>query len=390
MEPLNFTPLSQWGFNFPRPLIISGPCGVESEKQIHDIAAELSKLNVHILRGGIWKPRTRPGSFQGIGTEGLKWLKDAGQANNLPVMVEVANPKHVEEALAEKIDILWLGARTTVNPFQVQEIADSLAGVNIPVMIKNPINPELELWIGAIERIQKTGIHRIAAIHRGFSTFEKTKYRNVPNWQIPIELKRRYPDLPLICDPSHICGTRNLIGSVAQTALDLNYDGLMIESHTHPEKALSDSQQQLTPAALKDLLAQLVVRSAIVEDVIFLNLLEELRDKIDRLDEEILNKISQRMEIAREIGKYKKENNITILQVERWNEILRTRLQFGMDHELTREFILKMYELVHDESILQQTQRMNGEMWNVGADRNQQPESRAKNQENENRRRILE
>jgi chorismate mutase len=366
MERLNFKSLHAWQFNFPRPLIISGPCGVESEKQVHEIVSALGKLDVHLLRGGIWKPRTRPGSFEGIGSEGLKWLKDAGRENNLPVMVEVANPRHVEEALTENIDVLWIGARTTVNPFLVQEIADALKGVDIPVMVKNPINPELELWIGAIERIYKTGIHRIAAIHRGFSTFEKTRYRNVPNWQIPIELKRRFPGLPLVCDPSHICGTRNLIASVAQTALDLNYDGLMIESHAHPEQALSDSQQQLTPAALKELLANLVVRSAVVEDVIFLNLLEELRDKIDKLDEDILNKISDRMEIAREIGKYKKQNKITILQVERWNEILRTRLQFGLDHELTREFILKMYELIHDESILQQTQMMNSEMWKEG------------------------
>jgi chorismate mutase len=359
MERHYFTSLTDWGFSFPRPLIISGPCGVESEKQVHEIASELSKLNVHLLRGGIWKPRSRPDSFQGIGSEGLRWLKEAGLKNNLPVMVEVATPKHVEEALKEKIDILWIGARTTVNPFLVQEIADALKGVNIPVMIKNPINPELELWIGAMERIDKAGIQHIAGIHRGFSTYEKTKYRNVPNWQIPIELKRRYPGLPLICDPSHICGTRDLISSVSQTALDLNYDGLMIESHSNPEQALSDSQQQLTPAALKDLLENLVVRSAVIEDVIFRNLLEELREKIDGLDQDILNKVSQRMEVAREIGKYKKENNITILQVQRWNEILRTRLQFGMDHELTREFILKMYELIHDESILQQTQMMN-------------------------------
>src|SRR5688572_10200719 len=302
MIEYQFPLITEWGFSFPRPLIISGPCGVESEKQIHEIADALGKLKVHLLRGGIWKPRTRPGSFQGIGNEGLKWLKDAGLKNNLPVMVEVATPKHVEEALVEKIDMLWIGARTTVNPFLVQEIAEALKGIDIPVMVKNPINPELELWIGAIERIEKTGITRIAAIHRGFSTFEKSKYRNVPNWQIPIELKRRYPSLTLICDPSHICGTRNLIPSVAQTALDLNYDGLMIESHAHPEKALSDSQQQLTPAAMKELLSGLIVRSATVEDVIFKNMLEELRDKIDQLDNEILNKISKRMEVARKIG----------------------------------------------------------------------------------------
>lgn len=363
MEKIKFKPLADWGLGFPKPMIISGPCGVESEKQIHEVAEAMGSMNVHLLRGGIWKPRSRPDSFQGVGSIGLKWLKDAGLKNNLPVTVEVATPKHVEEALSAKIDVLWIGARTTVNPFLVQEIADALKGVDIPVMIKNPINPELELWLGAIERISKAGITCIAAIHRGFSTYEKTRYRNVPTWQIPIELKRRLPSLPLLCDPSHICGTRNLIASVAQTAMDLNYDGLMIESHSHPERALSDSQQQLTPGALKELLDHLVIRSAVVEDVIFLNLLEELRDKIDKMDEEILNKISERMDVAREIGRYKKENNITILQVERWNEILRTRLQFGLDHELTREFILKMYELIHDESILQQTYMMNSELW---------------------------
>lgn len=359
MDRLNFKTLEGWDLSFSRPLIISGPCGVESEQQVHEIAAELAKLNVHLLRGGIWKPRTRPNSFQGIGSEGLKWLKDAGSSNNLPVMVEVANPKHVDEALKAHIDVLWIGARTTVNPFLVQEIADALSGVNIPVMIKNPINPELELWIGAIERISKAGISQIAAIHRGFSTYEKTRYRNVPNWQIPIELKRRYPSLPIICDPSHICGTKELIGPVAQTALDLNYDGLMIESHMHPETALSDPEQQLTPDALRELIARLIVRSSEVEDVLFINRLEELREQIDMVDEELLNKISQRMGIAREIGKYKKENNITILQVERWNEIIRSRLKFGLDHELGKEFILKMYELIHDESIFQQTRMMN-------------------------------
>src|SRR5436190_3955042 len=247
---MNFKSINTWGFRSGHPFIISGPCGVESEEQIHDTANALSKYNVHLLRGGIWKPRTRPDSFQGIGTEGLQWLKHAGTENNLPVTVEVASPKHVEEALLAGIDVLWMGARTTVNPFLVQEIADALKGVDVPILVKNPINPELELWIGAIERIYKTGIRRIAAVHRGFSTFEKTKYRNVPNWQIPIELKRRFPGLPLICDPSHICGQVEMIQSVSQTALDLNYNGLMIESHIAPEQALSDAQQQLTPAEL--------------------------------------------------------------------------------------------------------------------------------------------
>jgi chorismate mutase len=356
---LSFIPLAGWGFNFPKPLIISGPCGVESEEQIHSTAAVLSKHNIHVLRGGIWKLRTRPDSFQGIGLKGLKWLKEAGRKNNLPVMVEVASPNHVEESLKAGIDVLWIGARTTVNPFLVQEISDALKGVDVPVLIKNPINPELELWIGAIERIFKAGITRIGAIHRGFSAFEKTKYRNVPTWQLPIELRRRFPNLPLICDPSHICGNRELIPSVAQTALDLNFDGLMIESHINPAAALSDVQQQLTPEALGELLKSLIIRKPSIDDVIFQNLLEELRARIDRIDDDIINLLSERMSVAREIGEYKKENDITILQVERWNEILRTRLQSGINRELTKDFIVKMCELIHDESIRHQTEVMN-------------------------------
>jgi chorismate mutase len=362
MVAMEFKELKDWKWNFTRPLVIAGPCGVESQQQIFETAEALRKLNVHMLRGGIWKPRTRPGSFEGIGAEGLQWLKEAGRENNLPVAVEVASPRHVEEALKAEIDVLWVGARTTVNPFLVQQIADSLRGVKMPVMIKNPINPELELWIGAIERIYKAGIDCIAAIHRGFSSYEKTKYRNAPNWQIPIELKRKLPWLPILCDPSHICGRRELIASVAQTGIDLDYDGLMIESHIAPHEALSDVEQQLTPQALGELLNGLVIRSATVDDVIFLNLLEELRDKIDKLDAEILNRMSERMQIAREIGLYKKENNITILQVERWNEILRTRLEIGINKELTRDFIVKLYALIHDESIHQQTNVMNNEL----------------------------
>jgi chorismate mutase len=359
METMNFKPINEWGFRAGHPFIISGPCGVESEEQISATAEALSHLNVHLLRGGIWKPRTRPDSFQGIGAEGLRWLKQAGRENKLPVAVEVASPKHVEEALQSGIDVLWIGARTTVNPFLVQEIADALTGVNIPVMIKNPINPELELWIGAIERIYKAGIQTIAAVHRGFSTYEKTKYRNVPNWQIPIELKRRFPSLPFICDPSHISGQRDLIQSVAQTALDLNYEGLMIESHIDPDHAWSDAQQQLDPVELSALLKSLVVRKPSTDDIIFMNLLEELRDRIDIMDADILERMSERMKVAREIGRYKKENNMTILQVERWNEILTTRLQFGMNKELANDFIVRMYALIHDESIRQQTHVMN-------------------------------
>ena len=351
--------LEQWGFSFRRPTIIAGPCGVESESQMHNVAAAIAPLGVQVLRGGIWKPRTRPGSFQGIGDHGLKWLKEAASAHGLLATTEVATPHHVEEALNAGIDILWIGARTTVNPFLVQEIADALRGVEKPVLVKNPINPELELWIGALERVQKAGITRIGAVHRGFSGYEKTKYRNAPAWSLPIELKRRMPELPLFCDPSHICGSRELLGSVAQTAMDLNYDGLMIETHPDPDHALSDNQQQLTPEALGYLLRGLIIRHPNIDDVIFNNLLEELRYKIDQMDAELLDRMAERMEIAREIGRYKKENNMTILQVERWNEILRTRLQYGSGQELSTDFITRLYELIHQESILHQTRVMN-------------------------------
>jgi chorismate mutase len=354
-----FLPLSAWGFNFSHPLIIAGPCSVETPEQVAQTAIQLKQNGAQMLRGGIWKPRTRPGTFQGIGRDGLLWLKDAGEHAGLYTCVEVASPKHVDDALASGIDVLWIGARTTVNPFLVQEIADSLAGINVPVLIKNPINPELELWLGAIERISRAGIKRIAAVHRGFSTFEKTIYRNPPNWEIPIELRRRLPELPLLCDPSHICGKREMIASVCQTALDLSYDGLMIESHVNPSQALSDQEQQLTPAEVGKLLSGLVLRNITVDDVVFNSLLEKLRHKIDKIDAEILNLMAQRMNVAREIGQYKKEHNMTILQVKRWEEILRTRTKLGVEQELTPEFVAKMYELIHSESIYHQTQVMN-------------------------------
>lgn len=357
--PIQPLPLSSWQLpSTGRPFLVAGPCGVETPEQVHSIAAELSRLPVHLIRGGIWKPRTRPDSFQGIGMEGLVWLKEAGIATGLPVAVEVATPRHVEEALSAGIDVLWIGARTTVNPFLVQELANALVGSDVPVMVKNPINPDPELWIGALERLDRSGIRKLAAIHRGFSSFDKSRFRNIPNWQIPIELKRRFPDLPMLCDPSHICGNREMIPEVAQTAMDLNFDGLMIEVHNNPGEARSDKEQQLTPSQYGELLGNLIIRRPSVDDVIFLNLLDELRDRIDRMDENILSLMADRMRIAREIGRYKKENNMAIYQVERWNEILRTRQQSGVNKELNREFIVRLYELIHEESIRHQTEVM--------------------------------
>lgn len=341
------------------PLMIAGPCGVESPEQIMAVAKALEKSQVKVLRGGIWKPRTRPDSFQGIGKQGLSWLKSAGIESGMMVMTEVADPVHIDEAMEAGIDFIWIGARTTVNPFMVQRLADALNGVDIPVFIKNPITPDLELWIGAIERFQRAGISRLAAVHRGFSTYEKSRFRNAPNWHLPIELKRRFPDLPLICDPSHICGTKGLISSVAQTALDLNYDGLMVEVHPDPKQALSDKDQQLTPAEFLEMVSGLLVRKKDCDDVFGRNRLDELRSRIDLLDVELINLIAKRMDIARDLGLFKKENNLTIFQLERWSEILQTRPDYGENVDLSREFIKRMFELIHEESIHQQTQVMN-------------------------------
>ena len=347
------------GYKVERPFLISGPCGAESEEQVMQTALELAKLPVNLIRAGIWKPRTRPNSFQGIGDIGLKWVKQASIITGIPVTVEVASTKHVEAALKAGIDVLWIGARTTVNPFTVQEIADSLAGVKVPVMIKNPVNPDVELWIGAIERIAKAGINKIAAIHRGFSSYEKTIYRNRPNWEIPIELKRRMPEIPIICDPSHISGKRELLLAISQVAMDLNYDGLMIETHIDPDHALSDAKQQITPAQLGELLDKLICRSHSINDTLTLRMIEGLREKMDKIDSDLLDLISKRMDVAKAIGHYKKKNNITILQAERWDEIVQSRMQTGLEKQLDKGFVKKLFEIIHQESINQQAEIMN-------------------------------
>jgi len=353
-------PLSSWEFYKERPLIIAGPCSAETEEQVMETARQIKETGkANVFRAGIWKPRTRPNMFEGIGVPGLKWLKQVKQEYGLAVGTEVATEKHVYEALKYGIDLLWIGARTAVNPFAVQEVADALQGVDVAVLIKNPINPDLELWIGAIERIHKAGISKIGVIHRGFSSYEKTAYRNLPNWQIAIELRRRIPELPMICDPSHIGGDTIFLHEISQKAMDLNYDGLMIETHCDPTKAWSDAKQQITPNELTELLSRLILRTAVSNDSKFLDLLGELRSQIDIFDDQLLDILEQRMKVAETIGKYKKENNITILQTSRWDQIIRKAIAKGDKKGLSAEFIDKLFKAVHQESINHQTKVMN-------------------------------
>ena len=356
---LNIEKTDNWLPN-KNPIIISGPCSVESEEQVLQTALEVSKSKkVSILRGGIWKPRTRPNSFEGVGEQGLSWLKQAGNSVGLPVATEVANAEHVEACLKNNIDMLWIGARTTVNPFSVQEIANALKGVDIPVFVKNPITPDINLWVGALERINAVGINKLGAIHRGFSSFDKSSYRNTPMWEIPIELRLMCPQIPMICDPSHIAGDKELIPYVSQKAIDLDMEGLMIESHINPLVAKSDAKQQVTPLELDVLINNLIIREKHSESEEFINKLEQLRSVIDELDEELINKFSSRMSIIQKIGEYKHENNVTILQLERWEQILKNRSFLADKVGLSDDFIKKMLELVHQESIRVQTQVMN-------------------------------
>ncbi len=343
-----------------RPLIISGPCSAETEEQVLETATRLAQTNkVDMLRAGVWKPRTRPGSFEGIGAKALPWLQQAKKQTGLAIAVEVATAKQVEVALHFDVDVLWIGARTTVNPFSVQEVADALRGVEVPVLIKNPINPDLELWTGALERVQKAGIKDVGLIHRGFSSYGNTEYRNAPMWHLAIEMKRRYPELPLINDPSHICGRRDILLEVAQKAADLDYDGLIIETHIDPEKAWSDAQQQITPEQLNELLGEIVWRKEDIASVEFHQALEKLRHQINHLDDELMQILGQRMKVAEKIAEYKKDNNITILQTNRWNEILDRACKRAEKLGLSKEFITKYFDAVHMESISHQTKIFN-------------------------------
>jgi chorismate mutase len=343
-----------------RPIIISGPCSAETEEQVLETATRLAKTGkVDMLRAGIWKPRTRPGSFEGIGTKGLPWMQQAKKITGLPVTVEVATAKQVEDALTFEVDVLWIGARTTVNPFSVQEVADALRGVDVPVLIKNPINPDLELWTGAVERVAKAGIKQIGLIHRGFSSYGNTEYRNAPMWHLAIEMKRRNPELLMINDPSHISGRRDILLDVAQKAIDLDMDGLIIESHIDPDKAWSDAKQQITPEKLGELISSIQWRKEDVNSEEYHAALEKLRQQINHLDDELMQILGQRMKVAEKIGEYKKNNNITILQTNRWNEILERAFQKGEKLNLSKEFITKYFDAVHMESINHQNKIMN-------------------------------
>jgi chorismate mutase len=343
-----------------RPLIISGPCSAETEEQVIETVQRLAATGkVDMVRAGIWKPRTRPGSFEGIGVKGLPWLLQARKLTGLPTTVEVATGKQVEDALSFEVDVLWLGARTTVNPFSVQEVADALRGTDVPVLIKNPINPDLELWTGAVERVAKAGVKQIGLIHRGFSSYGNTEYRNAPMWHLAIEMKLRYPELLFINDPSHICGRRDILLDVAQKAIDLDYDGLMIEAHIDPDNAWSDAKQQVTPERLAELIDSITWRREDVNSEEYHTALEKLRQQINHLDDELMQIVSQRMKIAEKIGEYKKNNNITILQTNRWNEILHRAIQKGETLGLSKEFITKYFDAMHMESINHQNKIMN-------------------------------
>ncbi len=337
-----------------RPIIISGPCSAESREQVLSTAKALSSRGVRIFRAGIWKPRTKPGGFEGIGIEGLRWLKEVKKETGMLVSTEVATPIHVFEALKAGIDLLWIGARTVTNPFAMQELADALKGVDIPILVKNPINPDIELWCGALERLYNAGVRNIGVIHRGFSSYEKKLYRNIPLWHLPIEMRRRFPELTIFCDPSHIGGKRELIAPISQQALDLNFDGLLIESHCDPDNALSDAGQQLTPDVLDYTLKMLVIRdnAQTTENI------NVLRQQIDEIDEQLLGILGKRMRISREIGTYKKEHNMPILQSGRYTEILEQRGKMGVEMGLKGEFVKEIMESIHEESVKLQMEIM--------------------------------
>lgn len=359
---LDINPIKAWLPKIDNPLLISGPCSLETEKQAMETSKLLAKdKRVFVYRGGVWKPRTRPGSFEGVGSIGLKWLQQVREETGLPVGTEVANAQHTEEALKAGLDVLWIGARSTASPFVVQEIADVVKGSNAVVMIKNPVNPDAQLWLGAVERIHQAGIKNIVAIHRGFTPFSDTKYRNYPNWKTVIELKRMMPNLPIICDPSHIAGSREFLFEISQKAFDMGMEGLMLESHIDPASALSDASQQLTPADLGKLLDRLVIRHESANNPDFETQLDVLRNRIDAIDSELLEMLASRVEIVKQIGKYKKDHNVTALQINRWTQLMENRVTLGKSMDLNDTFVKILFQLIHEDSVRMQTEIMDEE-----------------------------
>lgn len=361
-KKLELVPLYDWGmFTEPRPSVVAGPCSAETEEQVMETARGLKEMGINVYRAGIWKPRTHPGSFEGIGTEGLRWMQRARKELGLKIATEVASERHVMECIKFGVDLVWIGARTTANPFLVQEIADALKDTDIPVLVKNPVNPDLELWIGALERLNRAGVKKLGVIHRGFSTFEKIKYRNDPQWQIAIELRSRYPELPFFVDPSHMGGSTEYIREISQRSLDLGFEGLMVESHCNPSCAMSDAKQQLTPDQLSDLLYnQIAVRDADSDSPQWKENIDQLRAKIDVIDENLLYVLASRMKVSRQIGQYKKDNNIAILQASRWDSVLAKVVEKGADYELSEKFLTAVFNAIHEASVEAQNEIISG------------------------------
>ena len=361
-KKLELVSLYDWGmFTEPRPSVVAGPCSAETEEQVMETAKGLKELGINVFRAGIWKPRTHPGSFEGVGAPGLKWMQRAKKEYGLKIATEVASEKHVFECLKYGVDLVWLGARTTANPFLVQEIADALKDTDIPVLVKNPVNPDIDLWIGALERLNRAGIKKLGVIHRGFSTVDKIKYRNDPQWQMAIELRSRYPELPFFVDPSHMAGCKDYIRELSQRSLDLGFEGLMIESHCNPSCALSDAKQQLTPAELSDLLYnQITVRDADSDAKEWKENIDQLRAKIDILDENLLYTLGARMKVSKQIGEYKKNSNVAILQTSRWDAVLAKVVEKGAEYGLPEGFVTDVFNAIHEVSVEIQNQVISG------------------------------
>ena len=361
-KKLELISLYEWGmFTEPRPSVVAGPCSAETEEQVMETAKGLRELGINVFRAGIWKPRTHPGSFEGVGAPGLKWMQRAKKEYGLKIATEVASEKHVFECLKYGVDLVWLGARTTANPFLVQEIADALKDTDIPVLVKNPVNPDIDLWIGALERLNRAGIKKLGVIHRGFSTVDKIKYRNDPQWQMAIELRSRYPELPFFVDPSHMAGCKDYIRELSQRSLDLGFEGLMIESHCNPTVALSDAKQQLTPAELTDLLEnQITVRDSDSDSKEWKENIDQLRAKIDILDENLLYTLGARMKVSKQIGEYKKNSNVAILQTSRWDEVLAKVVAKGTEYGLPADFLKDVFNAIHEVSVEIQNQVISG------------------------------